>query len=177
MIQSNLLQKFNKIRHYYFDKKDSLEKFQIKSSSLVTLEQVHGNKIILINTQKNNYYKSYDGAVTSQSLFLGISTADCLPIFLYDPVKTIIAAVHAGWKGLYLDILKRAMAKINRLGGCPGNLYVGIGPHIRVCCYHVPLSRVLLFEKKQKAHPFSFSVIFNSLWYLDLEKIVLMEML
>ena len=78
-----------------------------------------------------------DGLITDQSgLVLTIFTADCIPVLLYDPVKRVIAAVHAGWRGTAQDIAGKAVDKMRQDYGCqPENILTAIGPGISQCCF------------------------------------------
>ena len=73
---------------------------------LVLLNQIHSNKYHFIN---NYNLKNYKGdALITKKLILGILTADCAPVFIYDNIK-LISAIHAGWKGAYKGIVKRVV--------------------------------------------------------------------
>ena len=54
-----------------------------------------------------------DGFFTSKNnIALGILTADCAPVFVYDKKLKIIGAAHAGWKGAYKGIIKKLIFSI-----------------------------------------------------------------
>ena len=78
-----------------------------------------------------------DGLITDQpGLVLTVFTADCIPVLLYDPVKRVIAAVHAGWRGTALDIAGKAVRKMQQEYGCrPETILAAIGPGISQCCF------------------------------------------
>ena len=71
-----------------------------------------------------------DGLITNKKgIYLFLLVADCLPIIIYDPVKEVVALVHAGWKGVDLEIAKKAVEKFRLLyKSDPKDLVVGIGP-------------------------------------------------
>jgi polyphenol oxidase len=83
--------------------------------------------------------KVADAVITGrQGLALGIRTADCVPVLLYDPVMRVAGAVHAGWRGTAQAILKRTIEVFSdRFSSFPGDIVVVIGPSIRACCYQV----------------------------------------
>lgn len=63
-------------------------------------------------------------------------SADCTPVLLYDPVRRAIAAIHAGWRGTALGIVREAVASMEREYGCdPADLRAAIGPSIGPCCF------------------------------------------
>lgn len=69
---------------------------------------------------------------------LGVLTADCLPIALYDPIAGCVAAIHAGWRGSVSGIVKKTIEHMtSHYGSNPYNLRCYIGPSARVCCYEV----------------------------------------
>ncbi|MGB3940455.1 MAG: peptidoglycan editing factor PgeF, partial [Candidatus Manganitrophaceae bacterium] len=80
-----------------------------------------------------------DGLTTDRPrLMITVSTADCVPILLFDPVRRAVSAVHAGWRGTVLNISGKAVrAMTERYGSDPATLYAGIGPSIGPCCYEV----------------------------------------
>lgn len=69
---------------------------------------------------------------------IGIMTADCLPIILYDSKQHAAAAVHAGRRGALAGIADNAVRHMTRLYGTqPEDLSVFFGPCIKKCCYHI----------------------------------------
>ena len=110
------------------------------------LKQVHGTTVHEIqrlpdterasNLEKDDVtILEGDGSVSmSPGLGLGLYTADCLPIFLYDSRSGKIAAAHAGWRGLVAGVLHETVRKMN---ATPDALRVWIGPHIRQQSFEV----------------------------------------
>ena len=77
-----------------------------------------------------------DGLVTDiPGVALVIFSADCLPVLLYDPVRRVIAAVHAGWRGTAAGIVERAVEKMAFYGCRPEDILAAIGPGISQCCF------------------------------------------
>jgi YfiH family protein len=75
-----------------------------------------------------------DGLVSDQrGAAVGVFGADCLPVLLWHRDRPLVAAVHAGWRGLVDGILEAA---VDALGGGAG-LGVAIGAGIGPCCYPV----------------------------------------
>ena len=105
--------------------------------------QVHGDTVRTVTTadvgkgidRKVDY--EADGLVTDvPGVTLTVFSADCLPILLYDPVRRVVAAVHAGWRGTALGIAARAVEKMREVYGCaPGDILAAIGPGISRCCF------------------------------------------
>lgn len=78
-----------------------------------------------------------DGLITDiPGLALTVFSADCIPVLLYDPVKRVIAAVHAGWRGTAGNIAGKAARMMQADYGCdPGDILAAIGPGIAHCCF------------------------------------------
>lgn len=166
MVQSKLLTKYTNLIHFFGDK-DS--KFKLRN--FITLEQVHGNKVAIIKDNSRKSFKGLDGLATNRKLALAIRTADCLPVFFYDPKDRIISAVHAGWKGLLHGIIRNAILSMKKLGSKPEDLIVSVGPHIQACCYNVPEERIHMFSPVN-----DFGEFRSNSWYLNLSKVALLQL-
>lgn len=109
---------------------------------IVTVNQVHGNTVLCLDEKT---LASYDSPVDADAIItalpnipIGILTADCAPILIYDPVKNVAAAVHAGWKGTVKGVVVAAVKAMSAtFGSRPADLRAAIGPHIRECCLSV----------------------------------------
>lgn len=102
-------------------------------------DQVHGRRVRTTRRPTApGRFSGTDGVATdAPGLTLRLQAADCVPVFLVDPVKRTAAAVHAGWRGVDKKILSEGVAKLKRLGSRPADLRVFLGPHIHACCYEV----------------------------------------
>jgi len=86
-----------------------------------------------------------DGGVKGDALLasrpgelVGIKTADCLPVLVADTRRRVVAAIHAGWRGMARRVVEKAVGEMRRhYGSAPGDLRAAIGPGIRACCYEV----------------------------------------
>jgi len=154
----------------------ALEKIGYKNFSvenLIFAEQVHGNKVYFCPPKIGGYIKlGVDGLISETTgQILIIYAADCLPILIYDPKRKRIGAIHAGKKGLIKGIIENAIATFET---DPASLIIGIGPHIRSCCYDLredaeelkndPQIRRYISKRNQKI-------------YLDLTKIAIDKLL
>lgn len=98
--------------------------------------QVHGAD--LIRVERGGFAGHADALSTGRAgVPLCISTADCLPIVVYDPRASRLAAVHAGWRGTAQSVTRAAVSALVAAGSAPGDLVVAIGPSIGPCCYEV----------------------------------------
>ena len=123
------------------DKKTNIKKnlqivknyFNKKSKRIILLNQIHSNKYIYIGKNKkigNKKFKA-DAIITNQkNLPIGILTADCVPILIYDNVSKVIAAIHAGWRGAYKGIINKVINFMIKKGSKRKNIYAAIGPCI-----------------------------------------------
>jgi YfiH family protein len=117
--------------------------FGIAPEALVTVRQVHGNDILVIDEPNEDYGHflgvESDAVITNQpGVMIGVCVADCAPILLLDPEKRIIAAVHAGWQGTVQKVVSKTVEGMQALFGCtPKMLQAVIGPSIGKCCYEV----------------------------------------
>jgi len=117
--------------------------FGITQDALVTVKQVHGNDILVIDEPNEDYSHFLglegDAIITNQpGVMIGVCVADCAPILLLDPEKRVVAAVHAGWQGTAAKLAAKAVAGMVSLFGCdPQRLQAFIGPSIGKCCYEV----------------------------------------
>ncbi len=126
------------------DNRESLEQLceQLEIPSLITTQQVHETTVYEVTKAEKGIFMiptEADIIVTKQkNIGLGIFTADCVPLLLYDPEKEVIAAVHAGWRGSVAGIAAHAVDYlIEHHAIKPENVRIFIGPSIKVCCYDV----------------------------------------
>jgi len=99
--------------------------------------QVHGSDVRFVTElpEPDAARVEADGvATTLEDVAVVVVTADCLPVALIAPGA--VAMIHAGWKGLAADVLKKAVEAL-RAAGVEGDIEVAIGPSIGVCCYEV----------------------------------------
>ena len=128
------------------------KKIGCKKDSLVLLNQVHSNKIYFINKPLQKRIKG-DGLLTNKkNIALGILTADCAPVFIYDPKINIISAVHAGWKGAYRRIISKTLNNFKKKGSSLRKLIAVIGPCIGKQSYEIKKDFFDKFIKKDKSN-------------------------
>lgn len=97
------------------------------------LNQVHGTEIVLV--EKMGAPMEADAMISrTPGVRLLIKTADCQPVVLADESAGIVAAVHAGWRGLTADIVPLTIQRMVELGAQPERLKVGVGPSLGVEC-------------------------------------------
>lgn len=111
----------------------------IHDRRVVTLRQVHGDEIVEVKDLNLKEAGEADGMVTAKSgIFLGILTADCVPMLFTVAEKEFAAVVHAGWRGTLAGIAPKMVRYLNeRFGAKPTSLEVALGPAIGPCCYEI----------------------------------------
>ncbi len=129
------------------NRKNFLEILGIDYRDLVCTKQVHGSTTAYIQeTDLGKGALSYDGAINGtdslitdkKNVPLAIFTADCLSVFLYDPKTPSIGLVHAGWRSSRANILGETIRLMREKFNTEAkDLYAGLGPAIRDCCYEV----------------------------------------
>lgn len=114
-------------------------KLMIKPDQLVFPRQTHTNSVAEILDIPENEIKETDALVTSQTgICLCVQTADCVPILLFDPVNSVIAAIHAGWRGTVKKIVEIAVQKmVLKYNSLPENIVAAIGPSISADIYEI----------------------------------------
>ena len=128
-------------------------KINAKSKKIVLLNQIHSNKFYYIgkNSKLNNTKFNGDALVTDKrNLPIAVLTADCAPILIHDKNKKMIAAIHAGWKGAYKDIVQKVVKFMIKKGCSPKNLTAVIGPCISSNNYEVKENFRKNFIRKDK---------------------------
>ena len=188
MIKSKWISKYKNISHGFFNKlggnsngiykslncgkgskdnknninknlKKVCQKIGCSKSKLILLNQTHSNKVFSINNIPKKK-PAGDALVTCVSKYaLGILTADCAPIFIFDPKKKIIAAIHAGWKGTYKKIIYKTVYDLKKKGSNIQDLIVVIGPCISKYNYEVKKDFLKKFinQNKKNIQFFNFS--------------------
>lgn len=104
---------------------------------LVVPEQVHGDHVRVATS--SGAVSDTDAVVTRQTaLFLSVQVADCLPVFLVDPVRSAVGLVHAGWRSSAKRITFATVLTMNRaFQSNSSDLVALLGPSIGPCCYSV----------------------------------------
>ena len=177
MFYSKKLKRFKEIKHCFFSKKNGYskgiykslncghgskdskkniqknlklvaKKMHVKPKNLVLMHQTHSNSVIEI--KKINYRRKIyaDAMITKmRGVSLGVITADCVPIILYDSKNKIVGCIHAGWKGAFKEIVKNTILKIKKISS-PSKIYASVGPCIGVRSYEVDIKFYKKFISK-----------------------------
>jgi polyphenol oxidase len=148
--------------------------FAIPLENFLTLNQVHGDDIFVIKPFGDylsaDVALNYDAIVTTRdNLAICIKTADCVPVFIVDRAKKIIAAVHAGWKSTALEISAKVIRLLyDKYGSSPRDILTAIGPSIGQCCFEVDEATANAFLKQKDHEAFLFAGERLNKWIVDL---------
>ncbi|MDC2998457.1 peptidoglycan editing factor PgeF [Candidatus Pelagibacter sp.] len=149
------------------------KKIKNTAKNIFLLHQMHSNKFVYISEKNKPKFKpKADAIITNQkNIPIGVLTADCVPILICDQGKNLVAAIHAGWKGAYKDIVGRVIRFMIKKGSNPKNITAAIGPAISVKNYEVKEDFKRKFIKKDKNNNKFFKIKYKKL-YFDLPKYV-----
>jgi len=144
------------------------KKINCSSKNLILLNQIHSSKFYFIN--KNYKFKKKklngDALITNvKKIALGVLVADCVPILIYDKNLKIISAIHAGWKSVYKEIIKKVVKFLIKKGSNTKNLVAVIGPSISEKSYEVQKDFKDKFLKKDKQSKFFFKIRKNKTYF------------
>lgn len=112
----------------------------IDYQKIIFANQVHGTVVSKVSADDcGSFIESCDGLITKdKNVILCIFTADCMPVFMASRDYSVVALIHAGWRGLAGGILDNALMRFkDDFGITPRDVFSYIGPHISQCCYEV----------------------------------------
>jgi polyphenol oxidase len=117
-------------------------------NDVVLQRQIHSD--IISYVKKGGAIGESDALITDKfNVALAISSADCVPIFIFDKKNKVIAGVHSGWKGTELKILQKTINRLyNDFNSSPENLFVYVGPSISQKNYEVGPDVAQYFDNK-----------------------------
>jgi len=133
------------------------KKMAVNRNKLILMHQTHSNKVVEI--KKNNYKKKIiaDAMITKMTdVAIGVLTADCVPIIIYDAKNKIVGCIHAGWKGAFSGIIENTINMFKKFN-LNNKLYAGVGPCIGKKSYEVDN----LFYKKFVSKSRKYKVYFK----------------
>ena len=163
-------------------RKELCKNLGIEDNELILPRQTHSDKVLCIDNEfiamppieQNALLQGIDAVITKlPHTCIGISTADCIPVLLYDNAKGIIAAVHAGWRGTVAFITQKCITTMcNRYHCQTSDIKAIIAPGISIDSFEVGDEVYEAFaqagfpmEKIAKRYP---SADGNEKWHIDL---------
>lgn len=111
----------------------------LETKDLVFARQVHQTNVLIFDKHSQKVHSdlhSGDAIVTNiPGKMLAIKTADCQPVLMFDPVRKVVANVHAGWRGSIQNIISHTIDIMKqKFNAVPGDLFAAIGPSLGPCC-------------------------------------------
>jgi len=133
------------------------------AKSLVAFTQVHKNDVCVATAADAGEAflpakREFDAVITNTpSLPIGTYHADCVPVFLLDPVNRAVGIAHAGWRGTAMRTPAYAVAAMaENFGSNPRDILAAIGPAIGKCCFEtdgeVPAAMTETFGSAARNH-------------------------
>lgn len=179
------------INHYCGDNEEDIrrnreilcDELHIADECLIMPHQVHDTKILAIGTDfmklsredRTARLEGVDGLITSlKGVCIGVSTADCIPILLYNKDRHITGAIHAGWRGTVARIVKTALEEMQRHYAIrPEELSAIIGPGIALESFEVGNEvydqfKAAGFPMPLIAEQFPAQAPYTQKWHIDL---------
>ncbi len=150
------------------------KKIKAKLKKIVLLKQIHSNNFYYIdkNSRINSQKFEGDALITNKlNTPIGILTADCAPILIFDSKNKMVAAIHAGWKGAYKGIVKKVIKFMIQKGCSTDNITAVIGPCISLKNYEVKQDFKKRFIKKDRNTRIFFKKIGNK-YFFSLNKYI-----
>ena len=172
------------INRYCGDSEEAIQKNRetlcqllgIEDHSLLMPHQVHLAEIAVVDREMltlptEEILQKLDGIdalMTNEAgVCIGVSTADCIPVLLYDPIRRASCAIHAGWRGTVQRIVEKAVARMTEVfGSDPQNLIAQIGPGIHLESFEVGDEVYQTFEKE--GFPMELISKKYEKWHIDL---------
>ncbi|MBQ8655617.1 MAG: peptidoglycan editing factor PgeF [Prevotella sp.] len=153
-VSAGLYGEFN-INEYCGDAVDAIrqnrlslcQQLSITPDRLIVPHQVHGTVVCTVSRDfltlsaagRRQQLEGVDAVMTDvPQVCVGVSTADCIPVLLFDADRRAVCAVHAGWRGTVQRIVRRAVEAMQATySTCPASLRAVIGPGISLDAFEV----------------------------------------
>ena len=189
MFYSKRIKKFKEIKHCFFSKNNGYSKGIYKSlncgkgskdrisnisknlkivsrkigctsGNLVSLNQIHSNKVYKISGIPKKRLTGDAMITNKRNIAISILTADCAPILIIEKKQKFVGAIHAGWKGAFKGIVKKTIQLLKKNGCSEKDMIACIGPCIKKNSYEVKNDFFKLFKEKnnvRKTYTFRYS--------------------
>lgn len=109
----------------------------LPGAALVRLKQVHLPDALVADPTWETQPEG-DALVSNRpGLLVGVVTADCAPVLLYDPLAGVVGAAHAGWRGARGGVIENTVTAMEDLGASADNIRAVVGPTIAQPSYEV----------------------------------------
>ena len=158
---------------------------EINFEHLIFPKQTHTGTVKVIRAdffdrnenEKKQFLNETDAVITNlKNVCVAIKTADCVPVLVYDSVKQVVAAIHAGWRGTAQGIVQNTINQMSAVfGSNPSDLWAGIGPSISPEVYEVGEEVWSQFSPEfyRPTNPFKNEKRLLDLWKANLHQLTL----
>lgn len=151
----------------------------VETTRFARPHQTHTDRVLAVgeaffsldDTERTSLMEGIDAMISDvRGACIGISTADCIPVLVHDPVHHAAAAIHAGWRGTHQRIVTKTLAEMARLYHTdPGECEAVIGPGISLESFEVGQE---VYDAFAEAHfPMSQVSRMYAKWHIDLKEI------
>lgn len=131
--------------HFRKDTENFLNELGVKAKDVYFMNQTHSDHVAVINEECCEDYFGYriiidtDAMITNKkNLALVTRISDCTPVLLYDPVKSAMASIHAGWRSTVQKLPAKALSAMRKhYGTNPEDVLAFIGPCIGPASFQV----------------------------------------
>lgn len=114
----------------------SMLRLAFPGCKIYCMDQVHADRVVIAEDIPSGVIPQADAIIsTNPDSMLCVRTADCVPVLAWAEDMPLIAAIHAGWRGLALSVVEKCIGAMRSLGA--SDIRAGIGPAIGRCCYEV----------------------------------------
>ena len=151
----------------------AIKNLNLSKKKLILIKQTHSSKIIRINKGNLNQNLEGDGLITSlKNVVLGILTADCAPIIIYDNKNKFVCNLHSGWKGSLNNISEKAIKLFDKYQIKRNNLNAIVGPCLGVKNYEVDVNFQQRFINKNVKYKKFFRYKNKKKFYFNLRALI-----
>ena len=151
------------------------KKLNFENKKIKFINQVHSNKIELINSMNIKKEINADGSITfDKNICLAILTADCAPIFIFDTKNSFICALHSGWRGCLNNIIFEALKKIKKISN--DEIIAIIGPCLNQKNFEVNDNFKKKFLNKNPLYNYFFKIKKNKKIYFNMRGLINMQL-
>ena len=123
---------------FFRDSLDAISKeINISKDNIYLPVQKHTDKVHVLDSGMEPVVA--DAVLTDRKgVLIGVLAADCVPLLIFDRIRHVAGAVHAGWRGTSKQILRNTIEMMKqRFSSSTGDILIAIGPSIKRCCYEV----------------------------------------
>lgn len=131
------------------NRQDYFTRLGLSTDDVTMANLVHGNRVVVVTEgERGNVQEKCDALVTDvHGIILGVTAADCLPIYFWNKQKTVVGIAHAGWRGVRSTIAQEVVTSMtNEFKIEAQDIFVEVGPHIKECHFEIKDDLVEIFN-------------------------------